>query len=121
MKWVVAISVIVLGTGGLIVASWDTSPSPEQPTTTEQAAITTTIPPTTTSPPAPTTTFAFALGWVQGGCVDVGSEFVTTVSCSSARANGVIVEIAFNDLNCPDWVEYYVDLDDGTVACIDLT
>ena len=77
--------------------------------------------PTTTRPPAPTTTFAFARGWVQGGCVDVGSAFVTPVNCFSPSANGEIVEITFSDANCPFSAEYYVDLDDGRVACIDLT
>jgi hypothetical protein len=97
-----------------------TAPVSATTTSTTSATTTTTRPPPTTTAPAPTTTWAPVLGWVEGGCVaEVGDDYVELVSCSSRSADWMITQMTFHKDYCPMSSTVFVELELGTVACLE--
>ncbi|MEX2422937.1 MAG: hypothetical protein WD990_03065 [Acidimicrobiia bacterium] len=92
-------------------------------TTSTSTTITTTRP-TTTTTRAPTTTRRTTTTtrpvfpeWEVGWCVAELAGLVEPVDCASPRADYRIFAVVNTQSRCPQATEYYVDLDDGTVAC----
>ncbi len=56
--------------------------------------------------------------WVRGACVTDDGDRVWLIPCSSPSKTGEIIWIATSPDGCPANADFYVEVKDGTVACI---
>lgn len=87
-----------------------TTTTTRPPTTTTRATTTTTRATTTTRLPQPE--------WEVGWCVEIVGDRAQLVDCTSQRADYAIIAVVSSEDRCPTRMVYWVDLDDGTVACL---